>query len=314
MFRSILIVIALLTGSHAQANDSVDKVILTYVPQPGLTGYIEYYGDRLKIQDGVESIEMSMTGTVLAKTVKHPDGVLSLTTEPTFNFETSNTEMKQFMDPILGALSSVEIRAVISDEGELLRLEGMEQALATTRKSVSTLIDTLPVDFKPMMNNLVNASLSEEALFVKAQDNLSLQLTQWIGGELEKGYIYETEFNNKIPEFGNITVGFDGVYEYLGKISCNEADETLSCAELSFQSSMKTEHAKQLTKAVSEQLKLPIDDDFTMTFDTTVIVVAEPSTLKPFSVSKIKRVGAPANDGSGWLENIQRTNSVYYYK
>jgi len=313
MLRSISIVVALLICLPSAANDSVDKVTLSYVPQPGLTGHIEFYGDRLKIQHGIESIEMSMTGKMRSKTVKHPDGVLSLHTDPEFSIETSKGEMKQFLDPILGALSSIEMRAVISDTGELLKLEGMEQALDTTRQTVNTLIQTLPDELKPMMNGMVEASLSEEALLLKAQKNLNLELTQWIGGELEKGQIYETEFNDRIREFGNITMGFDGVYEYLGKISCNEEDNALSCAELSFQSSMKSEHAKQLTKAVSEQLKLPVDDDFTMVFDLNVIVIAEPSTLKPFSVSKVKRMGGPANDGSGWFESIQRTNTLYHY-
>jgi len=76
---------------------------------------------------------------------------------------------------------------------------------------------------------------------------------------------------------------------------------------------MKSEHAKQLTKAVSEQLKLPVDEGFTMKFDMNVILIAEPSTLKPYSVSKVKRIGAPANDGSGWFESMQRTNSLYRY-
>jgi len=176
MLRSLSIFVALLICLPSTANDAVDKVTLSYVPQIGLTGRIESYGDRLKIQNGIESIEMSMTGSMQFEMAEHRDGVLSLYTDPEFNIETSKSEMKQFLDPILGALSSIEMRAVISDKGEMLRLEGMEPVLATTRKSVGTLIETLPDEHKPMMNRMVEASLSEKQSLAIVFQNLETLL------------------------------------------------------------------------------------------------------------------------------------------
>jgi len=51
-----------------------------------------------------------------------------------------------------------------------------------------------------------------------------------------------------------------------------------------------------------------------MSVDLNVIVVAEPATLKTHKVDKVKSVRAPEEDGSGWIENIQRTSIVYNYQ
>jgi len=297
-----------------EAAEIGETVTLTYVAQPYVTAYIDYYGDVIEVKDGVETVQMTMSGSQRSQSSAHPDGILVKTDQHEFDIETDDEQISQFMDPILEAMSSVEVSAVISDAGEISKLEGMKPILESTNKSISDMIETLPEEIKPMVNSLAETSLTEEAVLRRAQEDWDLAVTQWIGAELEKGYIYELEYTDTVPEFGDIEIGFDGVYEYLGKVACNEEDQAQSCVELSYQSTMKTEYAESLTKAIAENLNLPLEDDFLMSIKLDVIVVAEPSTLTTHEVSKVKSVRAPADDGSGGIEKIDRTSILFFYE
>jgi len=318
MFRLTVATAALLFCFSISADEVGEKVTLKYVAEPDITANIELFSDRIKIQDGVETVQMTMSGTLRTQTSAHPDGILAKADQYDINIETENKELKQFLDPLLETVSSVELNAVISDTGEITKLEGMKPILESTREAITNMAQGMPEEVKPMMDamvkSIIETSLTEEAMLRQAREDWSLAVLQWVDAELEKGFIYEVEYAEPVLQFGGIELGFDGVYEYLGKVDCNEKDGGLRCVELSYQSTMKPEYAKQLTQAIAENLKLPLEDDFEMSIDFDALVVAEPLTLKTHRIDKIKSVKAPSEDGAGWIENVQRTSIVYSYQ
>jgi len=221
MLRYLLLTAFLLNSLFAMADEADDTVTLTYVPQPDVTAMVELIRDRIKVKDGVETVLMTMAGSMRTQTSAHPDGLLARSDQSKFNIETEDEELREFMDPILEAMSSIDFSVVIADSGELTKLDGMKPLLESTRKAIDEMIETMPEQFKPMMNALVESSLNEEAMLRKAQKDWNLSVMQWQGGELQKGYAYEVEYGESVSEFGNLELGLE-------TRACRSADKSAS--------------------------------------------------------------------------------------
>ena len=313
MLRPITAISVLLLSFPIAADDISDTVALTYVALPDVSASVEFSGERISIREDVETVQFTMSGSIETQSSTHPDGILVRTNQTDVSFDSDNPEFREFMAPMMESLSSVELSSVISESGEMLTLEGMDSVLAVTKTQTRSIIDKMPDKLKTGMHALVDATLNKDAFLRRIQDDWDLEVGQWNGLEFEKGSTYEVEYGEAVQEFGNVELGFDGEFEYLGRVACNVDDDALSCAELSFKSSLKEEYAEHLTNAIATNLNLPLPDDFLMTVDTEVTLITEPSTLHPHQILKVKTISGPSDDGTGWNANIHTTRSAYTY-
>lgn len=314
MYRIIVAIAALLIFMPVLADEAGETVTLMYVAQPDVTSHVHFTGETISVRDGVETVQMTMSGSQRVQTSAHPDGIVVRSDQHEFNFETEQSELKQYIDPALEMMSSIEVTSVVSDTGEFLKLEGMKPFLDSAKQSFNKMMETYPEEIKPMMNALLSATLTEEAMQRKARKGWEIGVTRWIGMELEKGKAYDLEYSESVPEFGGIELGFDAVYEFLGKVACNENDSAMSCAELSYQSSLKPASAELLAKAIGENMNLPSDIEFSMSLDTNFILIADPMTLRTHRLDESIHTTAPGHDGTGSVGSIQRMSMVYTYE
>lgn len=298
----------------AHADEQGDTVLLQYSGAAGSKAVGEVYADTIKIENGKETVEMTMEGSLKLHATEHADGTLYRQFDNNISVNTDMDQMQGFMRPIIEAYSNMEMRSVVSPEGEILTLEGLDEAISATQEALKGLAEDVPEEAKPYFDMVLNNAVSEETLLNQAKETWFHQVGMWIGAEFEKGYVYSSEYVEAVPAFGNLELQFDATYEYLGKVACNKGTEALNCVELAFNSVLHADHAKKLTEAIAEQLKLPLPEDFIMSIEQEIFIIAEPSTLKTHRFGEIKTVSAPNDDQSGWSQKVDRMFIDYTYE
>ena len=313
MLRNVIFVGTLGITFPATADENRETVLLKYAAEAGATYSAEIDTEIIKVKNGIESVQRSISGRMRMQLQEHPDGILARSDLVDIKVETENLDLNQYMNPFYEEMYSVSMSAVIAESGEFLRLEGMQSILEAKRDSVSKLIQNSPDELKAMQTSFADTWLNREAILVQVKQNWILEVQQWVGSEFEKGYVYEVEYIEEVPEFGNVDIAFNGEYEYLGKVPCNDRDDDLSCVELNFQSSLKPEIAKALTEAISKNQNPAFDQNNLMTLDLNFRLITEPSTLRAHQFEMVKVIWAPEDNGLSWAENIASTRVTYRY-
>ena len=306
--------ITLCLSCTAVADEVSDTVSLNFDWNTGLQSRGEAYAERIKVKNGEQEVQMTMTADVQSRIESHSEGFLLIQDTNNVEFDADFGEMSDYMKPMMESVSSIEIQAVISSDGELLSVEGMEPIISGLNESMDLIIKDAPDEIKPMLNNLKPQLVSEDKILSQVYESWDSQFGQWVGAEFEKGYYYNVEYTEQIEEFGGVELGVNGSYEYLGKINCNEKDSEQSCVELTFSSSLEPESAKQLTNAIMEQMNIPVPEGFTMEVATNILLITEPSTLKPHYYEKVRKILSPNTNEAGTEELINRFVYNYYYE
>jgi len=291
-----------------------ETVTLTYVAVPDVTAHVDYYNETINIKDGIETVEETNSGSSRLRSSAHPDGILWREDQRVFDLEIKNPKVQKHLAPALEALSSIETKSVVSDTGELLKFEGMEPVSELVKQSFNDMLATSREEARPIFEAIGESLLTEEELFRNEQETWVLTVSDWVGAELEKGYIYETNYSETFPELGNVEVGFDAIYEYHGKADCNEDDKAASCVELSYRTTIKPEHAESATKALVEKLNFPTEADAVFLQDFSTILITDPLTLRPYQFDTVERARVADSEEPGWIDKIRRESFVYTYE
>lgn len=311
LLRSLIIALGICCT--VVADEVSDTVTLRFNWEAGIESRAELFAETIRVKNGEQQIQMSMTGEGLSRLESHPDGLLLVQRTDNVNTELDMGELSGFIKPIMEAVTSTEIKSVVSDAGELMAVQGLEPIVAGIVESVNLIIDDAPEDMQPVLDNMLPQMVSEEKFISNASEVWSEQVSNWIDAEFEKGYYYNVEYAEPVAEFGGIELEFEGSYEYLGKTSCNKQDAELSCVELAFQSTLLPESAAQFTSAIFEQMQRPVPEGFVMGAQTDMLLITEPSTLKPHYFEKVKTISAPSTSDEGTEDSINRIVYSYSY-
>lgn len=313
MLRIVILFIASSISFSVTSYETGETVLLKYVAEPGVTYFEEIEAEILKVKSGIESLERSVSGKTRIQLVEHSEGILVRGDLVYYSVETEDSDMKEYMDPFYEKLQPDSMSVVVSDLGKFLRLEGAQPELESSWRSVDDLIENSPDELRSMLSSLAETWLSEEVILAQSKQNWILVVEQWIGAEFEKGYEYQIAYLDEVPEFANVKLAFDGKYQYLGKVPCNDIDNDLSCVELYFQSSLKPESAKALTEALTTDPNLVIDDKNMVALNLGLRMITEQSTLKAHQYERIKTIWVPDDNGLSWTEHIEKMNITYNY-
>jgi len=313
MLQIIIFFLALAISFPAISDEPVETISLQFVAEPGTKFSAELEAELIKVKNGIESVQRSVTGKIRLEIREHPDGFLFQSNNYDFKVETEDSDLKQYMNPFFEELYNKNVGTVVSESGEFLRLEGMQAILEANRGSLNKLIENYPDEVKATLASLMESYLIEESILLEVRQTWILAIQQWIGSNLQKGYVYEDEYLEAVPEFGNVNLGFNRKYAYLGKIPCNENDDNLSCIELFTESSLTPEYAISLTEVFTRKPSQIVEDNHLIELDADFKLVTEPSTLRIHKYEQNKVVFFPDEDGSGWSENIQKVQVEYSY-
>jgi len=307
-------VVALFLSSSVVADDASEVVALNFELNAGDTSRVVFMAERTRVKNGERTVQSAMNGEGKTLVEAHPDGFILIQNVDKVEMEADMGELSKFLKPIMESASSIETRTVVSNEGAILGVDGLEPLLDTMMENINLIIDESPDEVKPILTNLVPQLVNENSILAKISETWSAQVGMWIGSEFEKGYYYDVEYTEPVAAFGGVELGFTGTYSYVGKTNCNEFDTDLSCAELTYNSALSPESAETFTNAIFSQMNLPVPEGIRLALNTSLLLITEPSTLKPHYYEKVGRVSAPSGNGDGAVERIDRSTYTYSYE
>jgi hypothetical protein len=216
-----------------------------------------------------------------------------------------------------------EIVEVVSAEGELVALDGVEKLGPALRKAFDAALAQGP-DGKPAPAEVKAAAgraieMAETAARSEAQESWSLAVGFWNGADLDLGEAYATETEAEIPVLPGTTAAYALEFAVKRRVPCAEAERENRCVELAFTSRPHPEVLPQITKALMQKIagtaaKVPDDAITAVEIENALLLVTEPATLVPHRFHWKQTVRITGNDGGKAHTSEQTDEKLYVYR
>lgn len=313
MILNRILLIIFFLSSPVVADEAGEVVKLEFAMEAGLEAHTKFIAEQVRVKNGEEQVHATMNAEGRFRIEGHPEGLVIIQNFDDVDFDADMGEHTDLMTKMVETASAVETRYIISNNGEILGVEGLEPLIEILQKTTESIIDDFPEEVKSKLRNFQSQLINKDNFISKATEQWSGVVQQWLGAEFEKGFYYTIEYSEQVPAFGGVELGFNGTYEYLGKTHCNDTDTEQSCVELLFQSTLLPDSAEQFTNAMVKQLNLQVPDGFVISADTNLLLVTEPDTLKPHYLEKVKTITSLSDSADGMGQRIDRIVYVYSY-
>lgn len=283
---------------------SGDTVSLSFAWPAGLQGGVEL--TRVRIQGsalrGADTSALRTTYSLSTSEVE--DGILVEVSD----FTVPGLPEGDATQTGIALLSSFSPNYVLGRSGELLRVDGIEELLASMR----TLLDSTFTDVEaPAMRETMNGMISEQSMLALLSQEWTGLIGAWVGAQLEVGSLYELETQEPLPLPGNPVVPFRYEFGVIDRVPCDEADATESCVELVMRSFPDPQFMKQFMVDFTESMRADVPGVPEMVFNdfsvfTETVVVTNPATLVPRTLRITQSV-----EGSITAEGVEEVTSQY---
>ena len=315
-----IIILALLFAMPVEAlaesaQDTIDKVILSYNWKPGTEARVIFSSDQIKSRNGKRT-NMKMSGESTMKTVKHKKGLLIDFTYSKIDINADEKQMEGRMKKLMEKISAISPSYIINKDGEILDVIGLEEMRQTALKEMDKWFADADPKVKAQISNMLQSMLSNAQLMAQVQQDWNRDVGQWLGAEFEAGYVYSLDYETPIPMIGNAMIPFKGEYSYIGKTACNNKDKREKCVKLNYRSNIDSEGARIFITKMFEKMGAPKGEaeKITMTIDYELELITDPTTLYPYNIKEVKTVRVPALEGQPSSEQVDIKNYNYIYK
>lgn len=187
---------------------------------------------------------------------------------------------------MLRAASSIVPSYVVSDDGQLLRIDDLADLRADIMGWMGDEIgDRDAGRFEALMDQL----LTEEVLHSLAANEWGMLVSAWAGAELEIGAAYESYGEEPVPILGNAVVPYHYEFGLSGRVPCREGGSDRECVELILRSQPDPDELgprldaflRQTLESAAGGSELPpiSYDDFDVRNE--IVLIAEPDGLIP---------------------------------
>jgi len=286
-----------------------DVVNLEYDWKPGMEAQVTYTLDQYRVGGGGD--DTNVTGSYVLRTRQAEGGLLVEFSDSKVSVESANSELGEKMQHLMERLAAFMPAYLINTQGELERIVGFDEMYREMRARVDSWVSEVPDETKAMMNHMTEHALSEQNVMAQAVQSWNRDVAQWVGAELEAGYVYSVEFESYSPMVPNIPILTVGEYEYLGKVACNEADTGNQCVKLRYSSSYDPESALAAVRQTLESMGIPVSEDFTVSMDYVVEIVTGEENLIPHHIREVKVTGYPSQETGDFIQNAEVTEIFY---
>jgi hypothetical protein len=187
--------------------------------------------------------------------------------------------LEELPEPLASQLMAVFPSFVVSDEGRLVRLEGIEPLIEEAQRKLESRLAELPPE-SAEAKTLAATRVSEEHLSAAAREHWQKLAGAWSGASLVVGESYQRKEHLAVPALGGLrilsTTGF-GVGQ---RIPCGEEMTEADCVEIEVRSRPLPEALTRLEEAMHDRSggRGALED---FEIEESSYLFAEPSTLTP---------------------------------
>lgn len=298
--------------SAAQKKGAPDSVMLRFGWPVGMSARVEQRWSR--VRTGPQRSDSVGLGTSYRmRVLKHPEG--RLVTADSFTFAAPSATapmadraaMAQRLQTQLAALTP---SYVVSADGEFRRLVDGAKMKAVMDSLLAPMLSdakTMP----PQVQQMLQAVASEKALAARAAEGWNIVTGAWVGADFTIGEVRRSESEERIPLIPGLTIPMAYEFSAVERVPCTERGAARGCVRLRMYSQPDSAGIREVVKQLVTQLGGKADGVVAalqgMTVENEVVVVAEPATLVPYSMSLTKRVRvrAAATGGEPASESTQ---------
>jgi hypothetical protein len=116
----------------------------------------------------------------------------------------------------------------------------------------------------------------------------------WVGADWELGESYATSIEEPIPMFPGFNMPMEYEFSASERIPCSKGKGRTTCVKLEMYSAPDTAQLRKVVGEIMKQLAPNLKDAASMLQNMTMLneieLIAEPATLRPHSITRIKRV------------------------
>jgi hypothetical protein len=173
---------------------------------------------------------------------------------------------------------------VVSDEGRLVRLDGIEPLLEEAQRKLESRLAELPPD-SAEAKVLAATRVSEENLLAAAREHWQKLAGAWSGTSLVVGESYQRKEHIGVPALGGLRILSATEFGVGQRIPCDEEMTEADCVEIEVRSLPLPEALIRLEEALRERSQAAASggrgalEDFEI--EESSYLIAEPSTLVP---------------------------------
>lgn len=288
----LLLLLGCGAAAHAQQPGGSDVVRTRFGWRPGTVVQVENYHQRVQVIGGNADTTRSALRYRL-QVLSHPEGLLIAPTDVESPPVPAGADPRTaFAQDLAARVSRLMPTYLVSGEGELLRVERMEEMKAQLDSLFAPLLAEMG-GAPPQMRAMLEGMLSEERLTAGAAEEWNLLVGSWVGAEFAAGEIYAVETEEPAAFLGGMPIPMQHEFSLLEMRACTPAHPEESCAVLQMRSAPDAEAVRKL---MAEVLDGVIPGAFAfdeLELQNTVTIVLEPHTMLPHRLRVEK-----------WLEGV----------
>jgi hypothetical protein len=192
--------------------------------------------------------------------------------------------LHELPEPLASQLMAVFPSFVVSNEGRIVRLDGIEPLLEEAQRKLEKRLAELPPESEEA-KVLAATQVSEENLLEAAREHWQKLAGAWAGTSLAVGEIYQRKEHLAVPALGGLRILSTTEFGIGQRIPCGEEMAEAGCVEIEVRSLPLPEALIQLEEALRERARDAGADgrgaleDFEI--EESSYLVTEPSTLVP---------------------------------
>lgn len=216
-------------------------------------------------------------------------------------------------------MSGIDRGYVVSDDGELLDVEGKGEVSAAFRTSLAPFFDSTANT--PEMEGtleLLEGMLTPEALVSEANQLWRALISIWTGTDVKVGAVHQSETEELSPILPGITIPMRHETRLLERVPCPNDPETGGCVKLELRSFPDPTALQEMIGAITDQVGLQTlqlgFEEFEQ--ENRVVLVARPESLIPYSmeVSATARAVTSVNGESMVIETLNTSKLTFDYE
>ncbi len=285
----------LLLAPALSAQERPDSVLLRFGWPVGMTAIVEQEWTR--VQDaGARRDSVTVRSSYRMRVLQHARGRLIVA--DSFRLEGMSglprgAASTPEADRLMSMLGNLQPSYVVSADGEFLELAEVQKMKAV----VDTMLRSVMPDLSgmaPEFRQLMERATSPEILTASAAEQWNAMAGTWVGADWEVGEWYGGDVEEELPLVPGMKLPMSFELGAKERLPCTERGTKDDCVRLEFYSAPDTGALRvfmaEFMKKLAPELRDVAGVVQNMRVQNELEVVAEPGTLRPYYVSRTKRV------------------------
>jgi hypothetical protein len=313
--------LALAAANAAAAQSGPDSVSLRFGWPVGTTARVRQGWVRVQ-RSPQRNDSIGVRSTYRLTLLDHPDGRLvridSFAVLPDTLGAAPTAAQRTVRPQLLAQLGALQPSYIVSRDGEFRRVED----IAPLKRFVDSLFASALRELGDVPNEakaMLRAAVSEQALTASAAQEWDAMVATWAGADWVIGKAYAAAVEEPIPAIPGLKMPMRYGFSAAERVPCTETARQQACVRLEMYSEPDSAALRKAVGDIMTRVGTAEKDILqsleNMRTEGTVTVIADPKTLLPYKVTRVKLVEVRTSDSGhekGGVTSRVDTRTAWY--